>query len=67
MKKIKYMLLVGLLIFALCACSQNKQSAMYIKPSVFSDETLEVLDLFDDEIQLLDISFDETEKLYAVS
>ena len=35
MKKITCMLLVGLLIFALCACSQNNQSAMYIKPSVF--------------------------------
>ena len=40
---------------------------MYIKPSDFSDETLEVLDLFDDEIQFFDISFDETAKSYAIS
>ena len=67
MKKITCMLLVGLLIFALCACSQNKQSAMYIKPSDFSEETQDVLSLFDDEIQFFDISFDETAKSYAVS
>lgn len=67
MKKIKCMLLAGLLIFTLCACSQNKPSAMYIKPSNFSEETQEILDLFDDEIQFFDISFDETAKSYAVS
>ena len=67
MKKITCMLLVGLLIFALCACSQNNQSAMYIKPSDFLEETQDVLSLFDDEIQFFDISFDETAKSYAVS
>ena len=56
MKKIIYALLVGVLIFTLCACSQNKHSTMYIKPSELSDETMEVLDLFDDEIQFFDIS-----------
>ena len=40
---------------------------MYIKPSELSDETMEVLDLFDDEIQFFDISFDETVKSYAIS
>ena len=67
MKKIRCMLLVGLLIFALCACSQNKPSAMCIKPSAFSEETQEVLSLFDDEIQFFDISFDETAKSYTIS
>ena len=67
MKKIIYALLVGSLIFTFCACSQNKQSAMYIKPSEFSDETMEVLNLFDDEIQFFDIAFDETVKSYAIS
>ena len=33
---------------------------MYIKPSELSDETMEVLDLFDDEIQFFDISFDHS-------
>ena len=67
MKKIIYALLVGVIIFTLCACSQNKHSTMYIKPSELSDETMEVLGLFDDEIQFFDISFDETVKSYAIS
>ena len=67
MKKIIYALLVGVIIFTLCACSQNKHSTMYIKPSELSDETMEVLDLFDNEIQFFDISFDETVKSYAIS
>jgi hypothetical protein len=66
MKKNICALLVGLLVFTLCACSRNKQSAMYIKPSEFSDETMEVLELFDDEIQFFYISFDETVKSYAI-
>ena len=67
MKKIIYALLVGVIIFTLCPCSQNKHSTMYIKPSELSDETMEVLGLFDDEIQFFDISFDETVKSYAIS
>ena len=67
MKKIIYALLAGLLIFTVCACSQNKQSAMYIKPSELSDETMEVLDLFDDEMQFFEIVFDETVKSYTIS
>ena len=67
MKKIVCALFVGLLAFTLCACSQDKQSAMYIKPSEFSDETLEVLDLFDDEIQFFDISLDGSVKSHTIS
>lgn len=67
MKKIIYALLVGMIIFTLCACSQNKHSTMYIKPSELSDETMEVLDLFDDEIQFFDISLDENVKSFEIS
>ena len=67
MKKKIYAILLGALILALCGCSQNKPSAMYIKPSVFSEETTEVLNLFDDEIQFFDIAVDETVKSYAIS
>lgn len=67
MKKIICTLFVGLLAFALCACSPDNRSAMYIKPSEFSDETLEVLDLFDDEIQFFDISLDERAKSHTIS
>ena len=35
---------------------------MYIKPSEFTEETREVLDLFDDEVQFFDIVLDETGK-----
>ncbi len=67
MKKIICALFAGLLTLTLCACSQEKQSAMYIKPSDFSDETLEVLELFDDEIQFFDLSLDETAKSHTIS
>jgi len=40
---------------------------MYIKPSNFSAETLEVLELFDDAIQFYDLSLNETAKSYAMS
>lgn len=67
MKKIICALLVGVIAFSLCACSQDEQSAMYIKPTEFSEETLEVLDLFDDEIQFFDISLDESVKSFSIS
>ena len=67
MKKKICAILLGALIVTLCGCSQNKPSAMYIKPSVFSEETTEVLNLFDDEIQFFDIAVDETVQSYAIS
>ena len=67
MKKAISILLAVAMLLSLCACSQNKRSAMTIKPSEFSKETQEVLDLFDDEIQFFDISLDETVKSYTIS
>ena len=43
------------------------QLGMYIKPSTFSDETLEVLKLFEDEIHFFDIKLDDTAKSFAIS
>lgn len=67
MKKAISILLAVATLLSLCACSRNKRSAMTIKPSEFSKETQEVLDLFDDEIQFFDISLDETVKSYTIS
>ena len=67
MKKTISVLLAVAMIFSLCACSQNKQSGISIKPTEFSEETLEVLDLFDDEIQFFDISLDENVKSFESS
>ncbi len=44
MKKTISVLLAVAMIFSLCACSQNKQSGISIKPTEFSEESLEVLD-----------------------
>ena len=41
MKKTISVLLAVAMIFSLCACSQNKQSGISIKPTEFSEETLE--------------------------
>lgn len=67
MKKAISILLAVAMLLSLCACSRNKRSVMTIKPSEFSKETQEVLDLFDDEIRFFDISLDETVKSYTIS
>ena len=67
MKKTISVLLAVAMIFSLCACSQNKQSGISIKPTEFLEETLAVLDLFDDEIQFFDISLDENVKSFESS
>lgn len=55
-------LVVMLFVLSLTACAKVEQKGMYIKPSEFTEETREVLDLFDDEVQFFDIVFDETVK-----
>lgn len=67
MKKTISVLLAVAMLFSLCACSQNEETKMSIKPTEFSEETLEVLELFDDEIQFFDISLDETGKSFEIS
>lgn len=67
MKKLLCALFALLLILSLCACSPGQQSAMYIKPSKFSAETLEVLSLFDDTLQFYDLSLNKTAKSFIMS
>lgn len=67
MKKMICALLAGVIAFSFCACSREERSGMSIKPAEFSEETLEVLDLFDNEIQFFDLSLDESAKSFAIS
>ena len=46
---------------------EQSQSRMYIKPSAFSEETIEVLNLFKDEIHFFDIQLNETAKSFSIS
>lgn len=59
--------IVMLLMFSLAACTKTEQKGMYIKPSEFTQETREVLKLFDDEVQFFDIVLDETVKSETIT
>lgn len=70
MRKIFSGLVVLTLLFALTACSTSKQGVqdtMIIKPSEFSEETEQVLDLFDEEIMFFDFVVDETVKSSTIN
>jgi len=74
MNKLKLFVIVALCFVCLAGCNGQTQGnnhvandSMYIKPSEFSEETLEVLDLFDDEIQFFDVSLNETAKSYDIT
>ena len=56
-----------ILVLSLSACAKTEQKGMYIKPSEFTEETREVLDLFDDEVQFFDIVLDETVKSETIT
>lgn len=60
-------LVVMVLVFSLSACEKEEQKGMYIKPSEFTEETREVLDLFDDEVQFFDIVLNETVKSETIT
>ena len=64
MKKLVSLAAALILLASLTACGSQKQANMTIKPSVFSEETEEVLSLFHDEIQFFDIKIDDTVKSY---
>ncbi len=66
MKKCASLLMAMLLTLPLSACSGTKEAGMSIKPSQFSEETTEVLEIFD-EIQFFDVSFDESAKSQKIS
>lgn len=60
-------LMIVTLMLSLSACAKEEQKGMYIKPSEFTEETREVLDLFDDEVQFFDIVLDETVKSETIT
>lgn len=60
-------LTVFTLMLSLVACAKEEQRGMYIKPSEFTEETREVLDLFDDEVQFFDIVLDDTVKSETIT
>ena len=72
MKKcIKYFVVLSLML-CLCGCNNksntsNNNQEMYIKPSEFSKETLDVLKIFDNEIMFYDISINESVKSTKIS
>ena len=68
-KKWRYVsiLTVFTLMLSLTACAKEEQKGMHIKPSEFTEETREVLDLFDDEVQFFDIVLDETVKSETIT
>ena len=53
-------------VFSFMACTK-KENKMYIKPSEFSKETRNVLELFDDEVQFFDIVLDENIKSETIN
>ena len=62
LRKYASVLTVIISVLVLSACEKTEQKVMYIKPSEFTEETREVLGLFDDEVQFFDIVLDETVK-----
>ena len=59
---LKSLFITILLVVTLSGCENKEDKGMYIRPSEFSEETREVLNLFDDEVQFFDIVLDETVK-----
>ena len=66
-RKYASILAAVLFAFSLAACAEEEQKKMYIKPSEFTEETREVLELFDDEVQFFDLVLDETVKSETIT
>ena len=66
-RKYASILAAVLFAFSLTACAEEEQKKMYIKPSEFTEETREVLELFDDEVQFFDLVLDETVKSETIT
>ena len=67
LRKYASVLTVIISVLVLSACEKTEQKGMYIKPSEFTEETREVLGLFDDEVQFFDIVLDETVKSETIT
>ena len=66
-RKYASILAAVLFAFSLAACAEEEQKKMYIKPSEFTEETCEVLELFNDEVQFFDLVLDETVKSETIT
>lgn len=64
---LKSLFITILLVVTLSGCENKEDKGMYIRPSEFSEETREVLNLFDDEVQFFDIVLDETVKSETIT
>ena len=64
---LKSLFITILLVVTLSGCENKEDKCMYIRPSEFSEETREVLNLFDDEVQFFDIVLDETVKSETIT
>ena len=64
---LKSLFITILLVVTLSGCENQEDKGMYIRPSEFSEETREVLNLFDDEVQFFDIVLDETVKSETIT
>jgi len=71
MKKMMAFVMLLTCFFLLSGCGgknlEKNQESMHIKPSEFSEETLDVLELLDDEIQFFDIQLNDTAKSFSIS
>ena len=66
-RKYVSVLVVMISVLSLSSCAKTEQQGMYIKPSEFTEETREVLGLFDDEVQFFDIVLDENAKSETIT
>lgn len=68
MKRTAALLAALLLLLTGSACSEKQQeTGMTIKPSEFSAETNEILELLDEKIQFFDLSLDESVKSRTIT
>ncbi len=69
MKKYFYPVILAIILLILSSCTGNnylEDDSMTIKPSEFSDETNQILNLIDDEMAFFDYNIDETIKSISV-
>ena len=67
MKRLGIFVLAAALAACLSACGQGEGAGMSIKPRQLSQETREVLEIFEDEVQFYTISWDDTAKYEKLS
>lgn len=66
-KAILSLILVTSIVLSACNNTDDNHNGMIIMPSKFSEETQEVLKIFDDEVVFLDYTIDETVKSSSIN